>query len=36
MTKDGRKTILLRNIDPKHHAGSHLVVKVSAEGRIVR
>ncbi len=36
MAKDGRKTALLRNVDPKDHVGSHLVVKVDAEGRIAQ
>ncbi len=35
MSSDGRKTVVLRNIDPNDHSGSHLVVKVTARGEIV-
>jgi len=35
MTEDGRKAVLLRGVDPADHAGSYLVVKVDAAGRIV-
>jgi len=36
MTKAGRKAVLLRDVDPHDYAGSQLVVKVNAEGSIVR
>ena len=36
MTRDGRKITLLRNVDPRDYAGSHLTIKVDNEGRIVK
>ena len=36
MTKGGRKTVVLKDVDPENHLGSHLSVKVDDEGRIVR
>ncbi len=36
MTKGGRKTLLIEDVDPKLHVGGHLSVKVDGEGRIVR
>jgi hypothetical protein len=36
MTKGGRKTVLIEEVDPRQHAGSYLSLKVDGEGRIVR
>jgi len=36
MSKEGRKTLLMEDVDPKRHAGGYLLVKVDGEGRIVR
>ncbi len=35
-TQGGRKNILLENIDPKSYAGRYLIVKVDANGMIVK
>ncbi len=36
LTKQGRKTAVLPNVDPKQHAGRWLVVKVDGEGNLVK
>jgi len=35
MTREGRKSVILREVDPKDHRGGHLLVKVDGDGRIV-
>ena len=36
MTKGGRKTVRIEDVDPREHAGGQLTVKVDGEARIVR
>jgi hypothetical protein len=36
MSREGRKTVLLRDVDPGDHRNDQLVVKLDGEGRIVR
>ena len=36
MTRDGRKTALVRDVDPAEHAGSHLTIKLDDEGQVVK
>jgi hypothetical protein len=36
MTKGGRKTVRIEDVDPREHAGGYLLVKVDGEARIVR
>jgi len=36
MTKQGRRTALLPKVDPKTYAGRWLIVKVNADGQIIK
>jgi hypothetical protein len=36
MTKSGRRTVVVEDVDPENHLGGHLSVRVDDEARIVR
>jgi len=36
MSKEGRKMVLIRGVDPRDHTGGHLSVRVDGGGRVVR
>ena len=35
MSRDGRKTAILREVDPREFAGGHLTIKVNSQGKVV-
>jgi hypothetical protein len=36
MTKGGRKIVVVSNVDPGAYLGTHLTIKVDADGEVVR